>query len=102
MLTPFDRWAADYCVNGSAVWLMVAAGLLGWLVSRWCWHWDDCLVWNVSPWKGPVCPYCGARQARSWGDWFRSPIFGRTCAACGKWTSQRLGGSVVVALLFAG
>lgn len=101
MLTPFDRWAANYVVNGAALWLMVAFGIAGWVVSRWCWHWVDCMTWDLSPWRGLVCPHCGTVQKSSIADWIRSATVGRRCAACGRSTSAHWLASLLVGLLFA-
>ncbi|MES2791809.1 MAG: prepilin peptidase [Planctomycetota bacterium] len=103
MLTPFDRWAANYVVNGSALWLMVTAGVFGWLASRWCWHWIDCLTWDLPPWPVRVCPRCGARPAKfSLPDTIRAICGGPRCQTCGFQGSRRWLASAVVALLFAG
>ena len=102
MPTAFDRWAADFVLNGSTSWLMVVAGVCGWLVSRWCWHWVDCLTWDVPPWPNRICPRCGARSSRfSIGDAIRSALFNPPCAVCGQRASRRWLPSACVALLFA-
>jgi leader peptidase (prepilin peptidase)/N-methyltransferase len=101
MLTPFDRWAAFHVVNGSALWLMVTAGVVGWLVSRWCWHWVDCLTWDVPPWRGPVCPQCGVIPKLTIAERLRAVLSRRRCAACNYRTPRRWLASAVVALLFA-
>lgn len=102
MLTPFDRWAANYVVNGSAVWLMVAAATLGWFVSRWCWHWIDCLTWDVPPSPRRICLKCGARSTGfSLTDTIRAMLFGPVCPACGYRGSRRWLASAGVAVLFA-
>lgn len=64
MLTPFDRWAADSVVNGSAWGLIAIFAVCGFVVSRWCWHWIDCLTWDVSPFSGSICPFCGTPRVR--------------------------------------
>lgn len=102
MLTPFDRWAANYVVNGSALWLMVAAGLLGWLASRWIWHWIDCLTWDLPPWPLRVCSRCGARSPRfSLRKACRAMLWGPHCSVCGDRGSRRWLLSALVASLFA-
>ena len=102
MLTPFDRWAVHFILDGSTFWLMVIAGVLGWLASRWCWHWIDCLTWDLPPWSVGVCAHCGAHSARfSWRDSFRAALGGPHCSVCGHHGSRRWLASVAVPLLFA-
>lgn len=101
MLTSFDRWAANQVLNGSTVWLLVLAAVAGWLVSRWCWRWVDCLTWDVPSWRGPVCPQCGAEQKRSIPDRFRGLVSNHRCSGCGFQIPRRWLASFLVALLFA-
>lgn len=101
MVTPFDRWVSFQVVNGSTFWLLVIAAVSGWLSSRWCWHWIDCLTWDLPPWPARVCPRCGARPAQfSPRDTARSILFGPVCGACGHHGSRRWLASAVVTLLF--
>ena len=102
MLTSFDRWAANAVLNGPAIWLVVTFGIAGWIVSRWCWHWVDCLAWDVPARQGTVCPQCGVVRNRSLIDLIGSMFSRPTCAACGYRTPGRWLASCLVAVLFAG
>lgn len=102
MPTPFDLWASKFVTGGPAGWLIAIAGILGWLVSRWCWHWVDCLTWERSPLSFRLCPRCGATLTRQ-SPWqsVMALLAARTCSACGAVQPRRLFGSLVIALLFA-
>jgi leader peptidase (prepilin peptidase)/N-methyltransferase len=102
MPSSFDLWASKLITEGSVVWLVAVAAVLGWLVSRWCWHWVDCLTWERSPWTSRICPHCGVNRLKPalWQRVFSffAPL---PCPACGAIPSQSWFSSLVVALLFA-
>lgn len=102
MPTSFDLWASKFVTHGPEGVLIAIAAVLGWFVSRWCWHWVDCLTWERSPWTSRMCPRCGT-------TWPKSSIWGRvgsfltikSCSSCGAPQSRRLVRSLAVAVLFA-
>jgi leader peptidase (prepilin peptidase)/N-methyltransferase len=101
MLTSFDLWASRFVTYGPADWLIGIAGVVGWLVSLWCWHWINCLIWERSIWTFRLCPHCGRQRPNqifpNASILLRRPI----CPACGTKQSSHLLGSFAVALLFA-
>lgn len=101
MLTSFDRWAANFVLNGSTLWLLLGVAVVGWLVSRWCWHWVDCLTWDIPAWRGRVCPQCGAVSRLTLSGLLGISRDQRTCAGCGTVAPQHWAGSLVIAGLFA-
>jgi len=102
MPNSFDLWVSKYVTYGPLGPLIAIAALLGWIASRWCWHWIDCLTWERSVFSRRLCQHCGASFPRqSLTSSFTSVIHGGNCPTCGRFQSGRLVASVFVALLFA-
>jgi leader peptidase (prepilin peptidase)/N-methyltransferase len=102
MVTPFDLWASRFVTYGSTEWLIGIAAVLGWLISRWCWHWIDCLTWERSVWTFRLCPACGKQQPKQpISNRMLGFVKGQKCPTCGATQPCYLLGSLIVTLLFA-
>lgn len=102
MPNSFDLWVSRYVTYGPTLPLLAVAFVLGWLVSRWCWHWADCLTWEKPVFAGTVCVACGSLDPK----WTMGRMFALCwrpggCPACGATRQKRWITSLIVALLFA-